>query len=100
MFVKQDNVISDKNRFASKWSTSAIEYAPKRMEEDSEENDSKVNYDAWIKPKKCMPITYFFKKSKNKDEFEDDNNKCNMLIDDDENNVDEEDEMNENKRQK
>ena len=38
-------------------------------------------------------MTYFFKKSKNKDEIEDVNNKHSMLIDDYENNEDEEDEM-------
>ena len=50
--------------------------------------DSKVKHDVWIKPKKCMPITYFFKKSKNKDETEDVNNKHSMLIYDYENNED------------
>ena len=66
---------------------------PKRPEEKSEERDSKVKCDAWIKPKKCIPITHFFKKSKNKDEFEEVNDKHSMLIDDYESNEDEDDEM-------
>ena len=44
-----------------------------------------TNYDEWIQPNKWIPITYFFKESKNKVEFEDNNNKHNMLIDNDEN---------------
>ena len=52
----------------------------------SEENDSKVNCDALIKPKKCVPITYFFQKNQNKDEFEDSDNNHDMLIDDNKNN--------------
>ena len=56
-------MISDENSYLSKLYATANEHAPKRMEEKSEENDSKVNYDAWIKSKKCVPITYFTKKS-------------------------------------
>ena len=40
-----------------------------------------------------MPITYFFKKSKNEDEIENVNNEHVMLIEDYDNNEDEDDEM-------
>ena len=78
---------------SSKLCASAKECMSKRPEVKSEEKDSKVKHDAWIKPKKCMPMTCFFKKSKDKDEFEDVNNKHSMLIDDCENIEDEDDEM-------
>ena len=60
--TKQNNMISDENSYASKLCATANEHAPKRLEEKSEEIASKVNYDAWIKPKKCVPITHFFQK--------------------------------------
>ena len=56
-----------------------------------------MNYDNWIKPKNCITIKYFIKKSKNKTQFEDDDNKWNTLIDEDENNDEEEDRI-KNKR--
>ena len=64
MLTKQDNMISDENRHTSKLCASANEHTPKRLEEKREEKDSKVNYEAWIKPKKCMPTTFFSRKAK------------------------------------
>ena len=63
VFTKQNNLISDESRYASKLCALATEHVPKRMDEKSDGNDSKVNYNAWIKPKKCMTTMYFFKKA-------------------------------------
>ena len=80
VFMKQNYKISDENRSASKMCASATEHVPKNMEEKSAGNDSKVNHNAWIQLKKCVP-TMCFTKSKNKEEHDDENDKCNMLID-------------------
>ena len=62
--TKQNNMISDENNYVSKLYATANECSPKKLEEKSEENDSKVNHNAWIKPKKCVPITHFFNNKK------------------------------------
>ena len=74
-------MISDESRHASKLCASATEHVPKRLDEKSDGHDSKVNFNAWIKPKKCMPMTYFFKRSKCKKEFVDENDDCNVFVD-------------------
>ena len=51
VFIKQNYEISDENRCASKMCASATECVPKRMEENSEGNDSKKHHNAWIKLK-------------------------------------------------
>ena len=79
--MQQNYKISDENMCESKLSASATEHVPKRMEEKCEGKGNKFNNNAWIKPKKCMPITYFVTKSKNKEEHDNENNKSNMLID-------------------
>ena len=82
-------MISDENSYVSKLCATANEHAPKMLEEKSEENDSKVNFDAWIKPKSAYQQCVFLKKYIKEDKFEDVNNKHNMMIDDDENNEEE-----------
>ena len=78
-------MISDGNSFESKFCATSNECVPKGFEGKNKDDDrKKTNYDNWIQPNKCIPITHFFKESKNKVEFEDNNNEHNMLIDDDE----------------
>ena len=81
VFTKQNNLISDESRHASKLCTSATEHMPKRVDRKSYGNDSKVNFNAWIKPKKFTPTTYFFKRSKCKEGFMDEKEDCNVFID-------------------
>ena len=54
----------------------------------SDGDDSKVD-NAWINPKKSMPITYFFKKCKNEEESGKVNDEHSMLIDECDDNEDE-----------
>ena len=78
---KKNNLISDESRHVSKLCALATERMPKRLDGKSYGNDSKVIFNAWIKPKKCMPITYFFKRSKCKEEFMEENEDCNVIED-------------------
>ena len=63
--MKQNNVISDERRNESKSCTSAPECMPKMQNDKSDGDGSKVD-DAWIKRKKCVPITFFSRSAKMK----------------------------------
>ena len=67
-FMKKSNMISDENIFASTLCATENEHMPKGMEEKNKDNVSKLmNYDNWIKPKKCISTI----KEEEKDEMND-----------------------------
>ena len=57
----------DECRYESNLCPKAPENAPKTQYNKTKGGHSKVEND-WIKPNKCVPITYFFKKCKNEEE--------------------------------
>ena len=79
-FTKQNNFINDESRHASRLCASATENAPKRLDEKSDGEDSKMNNIAWIELKKRVPMTYFLKRS-NSNEVVDENDGCNVFVD-------------------
>ena len=91
-FKKQNALFNNEIRCESKSCASETEHAPKMQCDKSDSDDSNVD-DAWIQPKKFVPMTYFFKKCKNEGETEKVNNKHSMLIDEYENDEDKDYEM-------
>ena len=63
------------------------------MQYDKSDVDDRKVDNPWIYPKKSMPMTNFFKKSKKEEDNEKLNNKHSMLIDECEDNEDEDYEM-------
>ena len=92
-------MIRDENSFASKLYATANECTHNDLDKDNKDNDIKLtNYDNWLQPKKCIPITCFFKQTKrgNKSAIEENNNKHSILMCDYENEDEEDCEIKDN----
>ena len=63
--IRQKCQSSEVKRHESNLSAIANERFPKRIEAKCEINDDALNNN-WIRPKKCVPITYFSRKAKMK----------------------------------
>ena len=63
--IRQNYKSNEVKRCESNLRASANECFPKRIEEKCERNDDALNNN-WIRPKKCMPTSYFIRRAKMK----------------------------------
>ena len=86
----------NRNVFVSNFSITVSEHKPKEVKDKKIEKHCKVVKDErQIKPKKCMPITQFFKPCNNVEESQANENEHGILVDNDESYDEEEDEKKE-----
>ena len=77
----QNNMISENNIIRPRMRAIVKEHAPNVLDDDNLKNESKdMKEDKWFKPKKCMPINYFYKICENKPDLEKSNNKHIELV--------------------